>query len=345
MSSNIYRKDELRYFRLAKGVINYSTEALRQVFKQEWNYLYHATPWRNDGTSGSQMLADERPPSRCSRLYDPKFAKEYQAIKDHLRHGDVEEWDVTTLAFALLYAHSLNGIRNGSQHWIKVKKGVHKIKEVRNTVLSHACKASISHSTFRRTFSTLELALSNLVTTSHPLVGKLKMLRSETEFVTDDLVKLKKLLCQDHQSLLVLDRHLKKLECKMKISVSEGDAEHASTSAETTGSSEIISKFCRRVDKLEQELSSPVDLMPSRSKPSIFHSAKYIRLVNVSNSMSYNFRWKELDKFLQEFVGADMQMFAGIQSAVALSHQSKKDESFEILNSLIPKALLANQYG
>ena len=345
MSSNIYTKDELRYFRLAKGVINYSTEALRQVFKQEWNYVYPATPWRNDGTNGSQMLADERLPSRCSRLYDPKFAKEYQAIKDHLSHGDVEEWDVTTLAFALLYAHSLNRIRNGSQHWIRVKKAVHKIKEVRNTVLSHACKASISHRTFRRTFSTLELALSNLVTTSDPLVAKLKVLRSETEFVTDDLVKFKELLHQDYQSLVVLDRHLEKLECKMKVSVDKCETKHASTSAETTGNSEIISKVCRRVDKLEQELSSSVDLMPSKSKPSIFHSGKYIRLVNVSNSMSYNFRWKELDKFLQEFVGVDIQMFAGIQSAVALSHQSKKDESFEILNSLIPKAFLANQYG
>lgn len=38
-------------------------------------------------------------------------------------------------------------------------------------------------------------------------------------------------------------------------------------------------------------------------------------------------------------------MFAGIQSAIALSHQSKKDECLEVLNGLIPKALLANKYG
>ena len=62
--------------------------------------------------------------------------------------------------------------------------------------------------------------------------------------------------------------------------------------------------------------------------------------------MSYNFRWKELDKFLLGFNGdVDMEMFAGIQSAVALSHQSKKDECLEVLNGLIPKALLANKYG
>ena len=348
MYTNIYTKEELGYFRLAKGVRNYSTAALRKVFKEEWNYLYPATPWRNDGTSGAQMLAEEQPPFRFSRLYDPKFANDYQVIKDHLRHGNVEKWDVTTLVFAFLYSHALSGIRNNSRHWRRIKNAIHQIKEVRNT-LSHDCEASIPPSAFARLFGILEQAMEDLLARSDPLVKKLKTLRTETEFVTVDLVKYKKLLQEDHKCLLVLDKHLERLERKMNISVNESEAEHTHdrSIAESSVNSKIISHFCRRVDRIERDLSTvPVDLTPGRFKPSIFHSARYIRLMNESASMSNNFRWDELGDFLQGFTdGVDMQIFAGIQSAVALSHRSRKAECFEVLNSLIPKALFAKQYG
>ena len=350
MSANIYDQEELRYFRLAKGVINYSTAALRKVFRGEWNYLYPVTPWRNDGSSGSQMLAEENLPSRYSRLFDPNFANDYQAIKDHLRRGNIEEWDVTTLVFALLYSHALSRIRNSSSHWRRLKNAIHKIKDVRNTVLSHASEASISRSTFASTFDILKQAVEDLLSRSDPLIEKLKTLRTETEFMTNDLVKYKKLLQKDYDSLLVLDKHIERLECKIGLSspkVDETSKEYARSSAETSQNSEIIAKFCRRVDKLEQELSSPtVDLTPSLFKPPIFHSARYIRMMNKSSSMSYNFRWEDLGTFLEGFKDSvDMQMFADIQTAVALSHQSRKDECLEFLDSLIPKTLLANKYG
>ena len=351
MSTNIYTEEELRYFRLAKGVINYSTAALRKVFKDEWNYLYPAIPWRNDGSSGSQMLAEENAPSRYSRLFDPNFANElYQAIKDHLRLGHVEEWDITTLVFALLNSHALSPIRNSSSRWRRIKKAIHEIKNVRNRVLSHASKASISRRTFDSTFDSLKEAMKDLLPRSHPLIEKLKTLRTETEFVTDDLVKYKKLLQQDYDKLLKLDKHIERLECKIGISSLNDDEtskKSAKPNAETSKNSEIIAKFCSRVDKLEHELSCrTVDLTPSRFKPPIFHSARYIRMVNKSSSMSYNFCWEELGTFLEGFKDdVAMQMFADIQTAVALSHQSKKEECLKFLKGLIPKALLANQYG
>ncbi len=174
-------------------------------------------------------------------------------------------------------------------------------------------------------------------------------MRTETEFVTDDLVKYKKLLQEDHKNLLLLDQDLKRLECKVNISVSKGEAKvkHARSSTEASETSEIISRLCRRVDRIERDLpSGPVDCQPGRFKPSIFHTVRYIQLMNESSSMSNNFRWDELGTFLQGFSdGVDMQMFADIQSAVALSHRSRKDECFEVLNSLIPKALFAQQCG
>jgi hypothetical protein len=291
------------------------------------------------------MLAEEQP---SSRLYDPKFAKDYQAIKDHLRHGDVEQWDVSTLVFALLYSYALSGIRDNSRHWRRVKNAIHEIKEVRNTVLSHACKASIDRSTFQRIFGILERAVEDLLTTSDPLVGKLKALRTETEFFTDDLGKYKKLHQEDNNSLHLLDKHLERLECKMNISIPKGDArnKHARSSAATSDNHEIISKMYRRVDRLERELPSCVDSVPEPFKPTIFHSARYILLMNKSGVMSANYRWEEVDNFLQGFNdSADMQIYAGIQSTVALSHRSRKDECFEALKRLVQKALLAKQHG
>jgi len=65
---------------------------------------------QNNRTSGSKLLAKER---STSRLYDPAYSKDYQHIKDNLSCGDVEDWDVTTLVFALNYLGALSGIRFG----------------------------------------------------------------------------------------------------------------------------------------------------------------------------------------------------------------------------------------
>ena len=100
----VYSNRELRFFRLAKCV-DHSTAALRKVFPQKWNYLYPSCPWQNNTTSGSKLLAEE---GLSSRLYDPAYSADYQHIKDNLSRGNVEEWDVTALVFALRYIFKNN---------------------------------------------------------------------------------------------------------------------------------------------------------------------------------------------------------------------------------------------
>ncbi len=83
--------------------------------------------------------------------------------------------------------------------------------------------------------------------------------------------------------------------------------------------------------------------MPSRSKPEIFHSKKYIKMINTSNFLRFNFRWADLEKFLRGYGNdVDIKLFAGIQQAAALSHCSKNTEALEVVNGLIPKAVLAH---
>ena len=336
----VYSNAELRYFRLTKAIIDCSTCALRKVFKEKWNYLFPSLPWQNDGTSVSQLLDEEKVQAGSSRLYDPVFCNGYhQAVRDQLSYGDVEKWDVTALVFALCHSQALSGIRSGPR-WRLVNDAIQDIKEVRNTVLSHACKASISRRKFKRNFDIVVRAVEVLLTSSDPLVEKLKTLRTETEFVTADLERYKELLQQDHDSLLVLEKHLERLEYKGNISATK--SETTEDNLPNSENSKIIAKFCRRMERLEGEYSSPVDLAPARTKPAIFRSARYIRLINESSSMFYNFRWEGLDTFLRSFNDdEDMQLVASIQAALSLSHQSRKDESLEMLNGLIPKALTA----
>ena len=340
--SSVYSNRELRYFRLAKGVVDHSTAALRKVFEQEWNYLYPSSLWQNNATSGSKLLAEERP---SSRLYDPAYSADYQHIKDNLSRGNVEEWDVTALVFALKYSHALSRIRYG-YHWRRIENAMYQIKEVRNKLFSHACKAAISRSTFERNMDILVQAVGDLLSSSDPLADKLRKLRNETEFPTEDLLRYKHLVKDDHDNMLLLEHDLKRLEDKMAISAPHNETTEAADTrnAETSDNSKIISRIRRRMGKLEREVATTVDQVPSRSKPAIFHRARYIRLINRSFSMSCNFRWEELNKFFQEFsddLDVDMKIFADIQSAVALNLQSKKQEALEVLNSLIPKAFVA----
>lgn len=324
--------------------MDYSTEALRIVFKQEWNYLYPATPWRDDHTSGAQILAVERR-ALGSRLYNPAYSAEYQPIRDHLSSGDVEEWDVTTLVFALKFSHALASSRS-SHYGRRIGNAIYRLKEVRNEVIAHASKAYLSRRRFHRNIDILTRAVGDLLRTSHPLVRKLQTLETEIEFRTKDLERYKQWLKDDNNSLLSLEKDLERLENKMKIQPVGGNdhtPSNAAGSSRASENSEIISKIQTRVARIQRHVNVSVDLVPSRTKPEIFQSSRYIKMINKTNSLSFNLRWDELETFLKGFTSdLDLKILAGIQHAAALSHRSRKDEALEVLNGLVPNALLAN---
>ena len=190
-------------------------------------------------------------------------------------------------------------------------------------------------------------AVEDLLTSSEPLVEKLQKLLNEKEFPTEDLLRYKQCVRQDQNSLLALEKDVEKLEDKMKISTLtiETAIANDTQSPETSASGKIISRVRRRMDNLEREMKTPVDLVPSRFKPEIFRNARYIRLINRSFSLYYNFRWEDHERFLKEFSDdQDFKMFADIQSGIALNHQSKKEEALEHLNALIPNVLF-EKYG
>lgn len=344
----IYSEGELRFFRLAKGLVDHSTVALRKVFIQEWNSLKPSTPWQSNSTSGSQLLAEEKAESR---LYDPAYCRDYQHIKANLSCGIVEEWDVTTLVFALKYSHALTQSRS-SRRGRRILDAIYRLKEVRNSLIAHASKSALSHSKFKRNIDILLQAVGVLVTNSDPLVEKLNTLKDDTEFLTGDIVRYKQWLKDDYKNLLLLEKDLERLEEKIKISARKTDtntlAVDEAGSFHSAGNNEIILRLRTRVSKLEHAVTC-VDSTPSRSKPRIIHSERYIKMMNKANFLKFNFRWKDLVKCLQEFAcssDVDIKLFAGIQQAAAICHshgsRSKKKEEFQALTDLIPNTLMAN---
>lgn len=143
-TGKVYTNEELCFFRLAKCVVDYSSAALRKVFKRKWNDLYGT--WRDNRTSGSQLVGRE---TSSSRLYHPSYCADYKHIKDKLEEGNADDWDVTTLVFVLKFSEALHPIRNGSR-WYDINRAIYQIKEVKNTLLSHLPKASLSRHTFER---------------------------------------------------------------------------------------------------------------------------------------------------------------------------------------------------
>ena len=330
-----YKEEELCFFRLSKCIADHSSAALRKVFKREWNYLYRHSPWLDNRISGSQLVGQE---SFSSHLY---CRTECKHIKERLEEGNTADWDVTALVFALKYSSALDRIRCGD-YWKKIDKAIYQIKEVKNVQMSHAPKASLSRHEFERNVDILIQAVKDLLSRSDPLVEMLETLRNENDFKTDGLLRRKKTPKDDQDNLLRLEENLKKLEDKMQLQPYTVKAEFRGPET-SCDNGKIISRMRHRISKLKREVEPrSVDLFPSRSKPAIFRSARYIQLINKSYFLSYNFHWGELKKVLSEYDDdIDLKMFAGIQSVVSLSHQSRKKEALAMLDRLIAKLLHA----
>ena len=91
----VFTNKELRFFQLAKRVVDHSSAALRRVFKRKWHDLYLHSPWLDNTTSGSELVGRET----SSRLYHSNYCPDYKRIKDNLEEGNADDWDVTVLIF------------------------------------------------------------------------------------------------------------------------------------------------------------------------------------------------------------------------------------------------------
>ena len=151
-----YSQEQLNYFRLCYVGFDLVPVGLRQIFKNEWDFLYKAPPfgeWKDTAKNGHDFYNNE---SRKGRKKNARYLTTIQS-------GNTAEWDSSCLFFAILYSDSV-----GTTLSPAVQKEVDDIRLVRNEI-AHITEAKMTDADFQtsvdrvlNTFTSLGLATTEI---------------------------------------------------------------------------------------------------------------------------------------------------------------------------------------
>ena len=167
-----YTSEQLNYFRIFYIVVNLVPEGLRQVFKQEWNFLYKAAlgEWNDTPKNGLDFYNQE---SRKSRSKNARYLATIQ-------NGNTAEWDCSCLFFVILFSDSI-----GATLSTAIKKEVDDLRKVRNDI-AHISEAKLTDTEFRGYVGRVLLAFNSL---SLP-ISDIEAVKNQTSFPTAEVKNL-----------------------------------------------------------------------------------------------------------------------------------------------------------
>ena len=169
-----YTSEQLNYFRACHIAFNLIPEGLRTVFKQEWDFLYKATPygeWKNIPKNGHDFYYNE---SRRSRVKNVRLLAT-------MRMGNTAEWDSSCLIFAVLYSDTI-----GTTLSPFVRKEVDDLRQFRNIIV-HTPGGKLTDAEFQNYVARVLLAFSSLKLPINDVVD----IQNQTDFPTVDSNALK----------------------------------------------------------------------------------------------------------------------------------------------------------
>ena len=151
-----YSQEQLNYFRLCYIAFDLVPVGLRQIFKNEWDFLYKGTlirEWKDTAQNGCDFYNKE---SKASH-------KKNSRCLATIQNGNTAEWDCTCLFFAILYSDSI-----GTTLSPAVRKEVDDIRQVRNEI-AHITEAKLTDADFQTSvnrvlnaFAALGLAVTEI---------------------------------------------------------------------------------------------------------------------------------------------------------------------------------------
>ena len=144
-----YTPQQLNYFRICYIAFNLVPEGLRKVFKQEWNFLYMATPfgeWKDISQNGSDFYNNETGKSRN------KNARYFATIQK----GNTAEWDCSCLLFAILFSDSI-----GTTLGATIRKEVDDLRQFRNEI-AHINEVGLTDAEFQNYVARVIAAFTSL---------------------------------------------------------------------------------------------------------------------------------------------------------------------------------------
>ena len=170
-----YSQEQLNYFRFCHVAFNLVPVGLRQIFKQEWDFLYKTTlrgEWQDSPQNGRDFYNRE---SKASRKRNARCLATIQ-------NGDTAEWDCTCLFFAILYSDSIGKTLSPA-----VYKDVNDIRQVRNEI-AHIKEAKVTDTDFQ---TSVDRVLNAFTSLGLPIT-EIKEIKKQTTFPTEELENIKK---------------------------------------------------------------------------------------------------------------------------------------------------------
>ena len=170
-----YSQEQLNYFRFCHVAFNLVPVGLRQIFKQEWDFLYKTTlrgEWQDSPQNGRDFYNRESKESR----------KRNARCLATIQNGDTAEWDCTCLFFAILYSDSIGKTLSPA-----VYKDVDDIRQVRNEI-AHIKEAKVTDTDFQ---TSVDKVLNAFTSLGLPIT-EIKEIKKQTTFPTEELENIKK---------------------------------------------------------------------------------------------------------------------------------------------------------
>ena len=143
MASKVYSEEQLNYFRVCHIATDILPQALRLLFKQEWDNHYKATlgEWKDTPHNGLDFKNGESPANQ----------RRNARMLATMVNGDRAEWDCTMLFYAILFSDSI-----GHRLSPLIKTNVDDLRKFRNEDFAHMTEGQFSSADFRTTVAKVE---------------------------------------------------------------------------------------------------------------------------------------------------------------------------------------------
>ena len=186
-----YTEEQLNYYRICCITTDELTDALRSIFKQEWDNRYATTlgEWKDEAKNGQDFKNRESPRNQARN-------KELLAT---MINGNRAEWDCTMLFYAILYSDCIGRGLN-SVVWSNVDD----LRKFRNEVFAHLPQGQISETKFQSAIAKVQGAFQALGLST----AKIEEIRNQANFPTSHLNKVLKEVDRLKQQVKVLEDQL-----------------------------------------------------------------------------------------------------------------------------------------
>ena len=224
-----YSLEQLNYFRICYVGFNLVPIGLRQIFRNEWDFLYKTTPlgeWKDTPTNGSDFYNNE---SRSSHRKNARYLATIQK-------GNTTEWDCTSLFFAILYSDTI-----GTTLSAAVNKDVDDLRQVRNDI-AHISEAKLTDADFQNhigrvktAFISLGLPINDIDDVKHQTGFPTKELKKVTQEVRDLKSELDQTKSELDQTKYSLDQTRSDLDqTKSNLDKTKSDLKYTKSDLEAT---------------------------------------------------------------------------------------------------------------